>query len=179
MKIGIAGVGGIGSNIAVNLVRSGIKKIKYGDFDRVEKSNLNRQFYFKDQIGMLKIDALYENLRRIDENIEVEKKEIKFNKENIKEYFQDCDIVVEGFDSKESKCIFMEEFYKSGKLIVSASGIAGIDTEKIKVKKLGENVYVVGDFEKDIKEYKVMSHKVACVAAKMTEIIMEFLLKKE
>jgi sulfur carrier protein ThiS adenylyltransferase len=58
MNIGIAGVGGIGSNVAVNLVRSGIASLKIVDFDRVEPSNLNRQFYFHDQIGRLKVEAL-------------------------------------------------------------------------------------------------------------------------
>lgn len=54
MKIGIAGAGGIGSNVAANLVRSGVTSLKIVDFDRVESSNLNRQFYFSDQIGCLK-----------------------------------------------------------------------------------------------------------------------------
>ena len=49
MKIGIAGTGGIGSNVAMHLVRSGITNLKFGDFDRIEKSNLNRQFYFEEQ----------------------------------------------------------------------------------------------------------------------------------
>ncbi len=65
MKIGIAGAGGIGSNVAVNLVRSSASALKIVDFDRVELSNLNRQFYFHDQIGRFKVEALAENLRRI------------------------------------------------------------------------------------------------------------------
>ena len=46
MKIGIAGAGGLGSNVAVHLVRSGISSLKICDFDVIENSNLNRQFYF-------------------------------------------------------------------------------------------------------------------------------------
>ncbi len=45
MRIGIAGAGGLGSNVAVNLVRTGITSIKIVDFDEIEESNLNRQFY--------------------------------------------------------------------------------------------------------------------------------------
>ena len=63
MKIGIAGVGGIGSNVALNLVRSGVMQLKLIDFDRVEPGNLNRQFYFADQIGLFKVEALKINLR--------------------------------------------------------------------------------------------------------------------
>ena len=44
--IGIAGAGGIGSNVAVNLVRSGVDNFIIADFDKIEESNLNRQYYF-------------------------------------------------------------------------------------------------------------------------------------
>ena len=82
MKIGIAGTGGIGSNVAMHLVRSGITNLKFGDFDRIEKSNLNRQFYFEEQIGKYKSETLKENLTKISQgNYEVEV--IKFEKENI------------------------------------------------------------------------------------------------
>ena len=47
-RIGIAGAGGLGSNCAMALVRSGITKLIIADFDSVDESNLNRQFYFHD-----------------------------------------------------------------------------------------------------------------------------------
>jgi len=52
--VGIAGLGGLGSAIAVALARVGVGKLIVADFDVVEPSNLNRQQYFVDQIGMLK-----------------------------------------------------------------------------------------------------------------------------
>ncbi len=72
MNIGIAGVGGIGSNVAIILVRSGIDTLTLVDFDRVEAANLNRQFYFADQVGRLKVAMLAENLRRIRPGIAIE-----------------------------------------------------------------------------------------------------------
>ena len=72
MKIGIAGAGGLGSNVALNLVRSGIDAFRIVDFDCVEASNLNRQFYFRDQIGRPKVEALRENLQRIRPEVEVD-----------------------------------------------------------------------------------------------------------
>ena len=110
MKIGIAGTGGIGSNVAMHLVRSGITNLKFGDFDRIEKSNLNRQFYFEEQIGKYKSETLKENLTKISQgNYEVEV--IKFEKENMREFFKDCDIVVDGFDKKEYKALLLEEVF--------------------------------------------------------------------
>ena len=66
MKIGIAGCGGIGSNVAYHLTRLGLTNLKFGDYDIVEKSNLNRQFFFKGQIGDYKSEALVKNLERIE-----------------------------------------------------------------------------------------------------------------
>ena len=172
MKIGILGAGGIGSNVAVNLVRSGITNFKIADFDRVELSNLNRQFYFYDQIGKPKVQGLKENLEKIDPSVEIEIIDKKIEKDNIKELFSDCDILVEAFDKKEYKKLLIEEFYSSNKIIVSASGIAHHNVDDISTKKFGENIYVVGDFKKGIEEYKTYSPKVLIVASIMSNIIM-------
>ena len=110
MKIGIAGVGGIGSNVAMHLVRSGITNLKFGDFDTIEHSNLNRQFYFRNQIGNPKALCLRNNLKLIDETGNYDSYN-KIHKENIKDFFKDCDIIVDGFDKKEYKSILVEELY--------------------------------------------------------------------
>ena len=60
--IGIAGCGGLGSNCAIALARIGIGKLIIVDFDSIDKSNLNRQYYFIDQIGKPKVDALEYNI---------------------------------------------------------------------------------------------------------------------
>ena len=131
MKIGIAGAGGIGSNVAVHLVRSGVESIKIADFDRIEKSNLNRQFYFYDQIGMYKSEAVKLNLDRIGSSTKIESVNIKIEAENIEELFNDCDIVVEAFDKKEYKRILVELLGAKGKRIVSASGIGGTECHTV------------------------------------------------
>lgn len=173
MKIGIAGSGGIGSNVAVHLVRAGVKELKFGDFDVIEESNLNRQFYFKDQIGKYKAEMLYENLKRINPDGDFQYNIIKFERENIKEFFQDCDIIIEGFDKKEYKSMLVEELYPLGKLIISASGIASYDCKEIQIKETEKNLYIVGDFQKDISCYKTYSHKVSVIAALMAEIALK------
>ncbi len=173
MKIGIAGVGGIGSNVAVHLVRSGVKELKFGDFDIVENSNLNRQFYFKDQIGKYKAEALYENLKKIKPDGDFQYNIIKFDKDNIKDFFKECNIIIEGFDRKEYKSMLIEELHSSEKIIISASGIASHDCEKIKIKNLGNNLYIIGDFQKDISRYKTYSHKVGVISALMAEIALK------
>ena len=110
MRIGIAGAGGLGSNVAFNLVRTGVDKLKIVDFDEVDHSNLNRQFYFKDQVGHRKVRALYENLKRINPSIDITIVDRKLEKENINEIFSDCDIIVEAFDKNIYKSMLIEEF---------------------------------------------------------------------
>ena len=88
MRIGIAGVGGMGWNVAFHLVRTGVTELKFGDFDKIEESNLNRQFFFKDQVGKYKAEALYENLKRINPDGDFQYEIIKFERERCSRVFQ-------------------------------------------------------------------------------------------
>ncbi len=171
MKIGIAGAGGIGSNVAVNLVRSGVKCIKLVDFDRLEPSNLNRQFYFEDQIGRFKAEVLCENLQRIDATCRVEPLVLKLDRENITDIFSDCGLIVEGFDSIAAKKMLLEVLAADNRPVVSASGIAGSAMDRIRTRRLG-SCHIVGDFSTDCQDAPLYAHKVIGVAAIMTDIIL-------
>lgn len=172
MKIGIAGSGGIGSNVAVNLVRSGVKHIKVVDFDQVEASNLNRQFYFKDQIGHPKVEMLAINLKRIDPELTVETLLLKLDAANIAPTFADCDLVVEGFDGQVHKKLLLEALADTDKPVVSASGIAGHGMEDIRIHQMG-NCVIVGDFKTDCRQAKLYAPKVSVIAAIMAGIVLE------
>ncbi|GLI55689.1 hypothetical protein PM10SUCC1_12030 [Propionigenium maris DSM 9537] len=171
-KIGIAGAGGLGSNVAVNLVRSGVDNIKVADFDVIDESNLNRQFYFKDQVGRIKVEALRENLTRINPDLSIEVRDMKLDKSNMREFFSDCDIVVEAFDKSKYKSMLLEHVGRK-ELIVCGSGIGHYNLEEIGIKKMGKNIYIVGDFSSDIKDCKTYSTKVQIVASMMANIVME------
>jgi sulfur carrier protein ThiS adenylyltransferase len=171
MKIGIAGVGGIGSNVAVLLVRNGLTQLKLVDFDRVDLSNLNRQYYFSDQVGRLKVEMLATNLTRICPDALLEVEAAKITRANIGNMFSDCDIVVEGFDNQEDKKLLLEHFGESGTAVFSACGIAGYDLDRIRTRTMGIAT-VVGDFTSDCADLPVLSHKVIAVAAKITELIV-------
>ena len=171
MKVGIAGVGGIGSNVAVNLVRSGIDALKIVDFDRVEPSNLNRQFYFHDQIGRFKVEALMENLRRIRPEVRIEALVKRIVADNCLDLFSDCELIVEGFDSRADKKMLVEQLAGS-RVVVSACGIAGSDCTTIRTRQLG-NCTIAGDFTTDCDEAPLYVHKVATVANYMTQCILQ------
>ncbi|MFT5697326.1 MAG: sulfur carrier protein ThiS adenylyltransferase [Desulforhopalus sp.] len=171
MRVGIAGVGGIGSNVAVNLVRSGIRKFTLADFDTVEESNLNRQFYFKDQIGQAKVAMLRDNLLRIDAELDIEVFPERLDNINIIDVFTGCDVIVEGFDQTCDKKMLIESFAGDSRPIVSASGIAGSCIDNLSSRRLG-NCTIVGDFTTDCKDAQLYAHKVVAVAASMTDILL-------
>jgi sulfur carrier protein ThiS adenylyltransferase len=170
MKIGIAGVGGIGSNVAVNLVRSGIDWLRIVDFDRVEISNLNRQFYFHDQIGRLKVEALTENLTRIRPDLRIDARAVRIDAANCRALFADCDLIVEGFDRQADKKMLLETF-GTERIVVSACGIAGADLGEIRSRRLG-GCRIVGDFATDCADAPLFAHKVSTVANHMSAVIL-------
>jgi sulfur carrier protein ThiS adenylyltransferase len=171
MRVGIAGAGGIGSNVAVLLLRSGIRDLVIADFDRIEPSNLNRQFYFADQVGQLKAPTLAENLRRIDPLVRVEAHVTRLGATNMAELFHDADVVVEGFDGAKDKKILLETFAGSNKLVVSASGVAGLELDHVETRRVG-NCHVVGDFHTEAETDNLYAPKVHLVAALMSSIVL-------
>lgn len=145
--IGIAGAGGLGSNCAAHLVRAGIRKLVIADFDVVSESNLNRQFFFADQIGMKKIDALRENLLRIEPELELDCRDCAVTAENAAAVFAGCGIVVEAFDCARAKCALLDALRGGSKPVVAASGIGGWGRSgAIGITRLA-NFYFIGDGE--------------------------------
>lgn len=149
-RVAIAGVGGLGSNVAISLARVGVGYIKIIDFDVVEPSNLNRQQYFIKHIGMKKCEALKELLGDINPFIEVESIDMMVKSDNIKDLFEDVDIVIEAFDGPENKAMIVREVLLQTQKpkIISASGMAGYYSNNlIKTKKVNSRLYMCGDFE--------------------------------
>ena len=172
MKIGVAGCGGIGSNVAMLLVRAGIKNFTLVDFDKIETSNLNRQFFFKKQIDSYKASTLEENLKSINPNLNINSFIEKINENNILNFFAACDIIFDAFDKKEFKTLLIENY--SNKYIVSANGIGGRELESIKTLTFNK-LNIVGDFYSDISDYQTYSTKVTFIACIMENKILDIL----
>jgi len=174
-KIGIAGAGGLGSNCAACLVRVGFRRFTIADFDGVDAANLDRQFYFEDQVGMKKVEALQTNLLRINPCLELQMFPVELESGNIMEIFRDCDVVVECLDRAEAKSMLVSALLTSGKLIVSASGLGGYgSSDDIKVRKLKPNLVLIGDLASDIEKAPALSPRVSIAAAKQADVVLEF-----
>ncbi|MHB1455369.1 MAG: sulfur carrier protein ThiS adenylyltransferase ThiF [Armatimonadota bacterium] len=178
VKVGIAGAGGLGSNCAAALVRTGFRHIKIADFDVVDYSNLNRQFYFVKQVGQSKVEALKENLISINPAVDIEIIPVKLEADNVAEHFADCDVVVEAFDRAEYKKLIVETFIGSSKLLVAASGLAGWgNSDRIKVHRIKENFYLIGDLVTGVgPDVPPLAPCVFIAAAKQADVVLSYAL---
>ncbi|PMQ02025.1 MAG: thiamine biosynthesis protein ThiF [Dictyoglomus sp. NZ13-RE01] len=176
-KVVIAGCGGLGSNVAVSLVRSGFCHLYLIDHDYVEISNLNRQAYFYDQIGLPKVIALKENLLRINKDINVLTFQEFINRENVYKLLSHGDIIVEAVDDKETKLLLLETAHMLNKKIVMANGVCGFgDVEKISIKRF-KNTTIIGDFESDNSTIPPYAPKVSVVANMQCDEVLRIVLK--
>ena len=182
-RVGIAGAGGLGSNCAAALARSGIGTIVICDFDTVEEANLNRQFYFADQAGMYKTIALKENIYRIDPRIMVLNHEVQLTPENIPLIFSGCDVIVEAFDQAVMKEMLVEtvQRYMSGIPLIIGSGMAGWgNNETIRCRKIDEYLYVCGDETTEVSDdLPPFAPRVGIVSHMQANLVIDILMKIE
>lgn len=182
-RVGIAGLGGLGSNAAVSLARLGIGKLVIVDFDVVEPSNLNRQYYFTRHIGMKKTEALKEVLKDCNPFVEVEAKDIFLNEKNIEHIFKDVDIIVEAYDNPACKAVLVNTVLSKmkDKKIVAASGLAGFETANTVVtRKIKDNFYIVGDMETGACVGRgLMSPRVGVAANHEANAVLRLILNEE
>lgn len=146
--VGVAGLGGLGSAVAVALARVGAGRLVLADFDMVEPSNLNRQQYFTDQIGLPKTEALRANLHRINPYVALEPAQVRLTPENVPVVFRDVQVLVEAFDRAEEKAMLVESFTAAypDRPVVVASGLAGHGPNNtVRTRMLGRRIVVVGD----------------------------------
>jgi sulfur carrier protein ThiS adenylyltransferase len=145
--VGIAGCGGLGSNAAVALVRAGVGRLILIDHDVVEKSNLNRQAFFLEDIGRPKVEALASRLRSINPGLLLEVHRLALDPASVAAVFASAQLLVEAFDRAENKHWLIEAWCRAfpERPIVVASGLAGVGaTEAMRVRRAGR-IIVCGD----------------------------------
>ena len=177
--VGIAGLGGLGSNIAMLLARSGVGEIVIADFDTVELSNIHRQNYPLDSVGMKKTTATAKEIERINPWCKVEQHDVNITKDNIS-IFSDCDVVCEAFDDAEQKIMLIESLSEMNKKIISGNGMAGIaSANSIITKKVGSDIYICGDGITDVKDNSLMPSRVTVCAAHQANAAIRIILGLE
>ena len=180
--VAVCGLGGLGSNIAIALARAGIGKLILIDFDRVDITNLHRQQYKADQIGMYKTVALAENLKEIAPYISLEIHTERITEDNVLTLLKDADIICEAFDDAECKAMLTEIVLTEmrDKYLVAASGMAGLyDANRIKTRKVTSRFYLCGDEESDVADgLGLVSSRVMVCAAHQALTVLRILAKQ-
>ena len=180
--VAVCGLGGLGSNIAIALVRAGVGKLILIDFDRVDITNLHRQQYKISQIGMHKTDALTVNLREIAPYIELEVHTERITEDNVITLLQDADIICEAFDDAECKAMLTNTVLSEmpDKYLVAASGMAGMGvTNSIRTRRITSRFYLCGDETSEVSDgIGLVAPRVALCAAHEAHAVLRILAKQ-
>ncbi len=179
--IGVAGLGGLGSNIACALARSGAGTIIAADFDTVELSNINRQMYTLKHLGMKKTLAIKEIISEINPFCNVITYDMFIDEKNCTEIFGGCQIVCEAFDNAQSKAVLVNTLLSSNKKVkvISGSGMAGFGrANDITTRTISDRFFICGDMKTDVADGEGLtaSRVMICAghqASKAVEIILK------
>ncbi len=181
--VGIAGLGGLGSVVAIALARVGVGTLILADFDVVEPSNLNRQQYYVHQIGMPKVEALRENLSKINPCVSIRTHRERLDPTNMERIFRDAEVVVEAFDRADQKAMLINAVSEQmpGKYVVAASGVAGYgDNNEIQTVRFSSKIFIVGDQKTAARPgVGLMAPRVGIAAHHQANLVLRILLGEE
>lgn len=177
--IGIAGCGGLGSNCAMALARVGVGALVIADFDVVTLENLNRQYYFRDQIGQKKVLALRENIKKVNPDIDVQAHDVCLGPDEVADIFKNCQVIVEAFDRADMKLMIIETVTERfpDKFIIAASGLAGYgQNNALRTRRLG-SLFICGDEVNEVSaDLPPLAPRVGIVAAMQANQALEIIL---
>jgi sulfur carrier protein ThiS adenylyltransferase len=147
-RVGVAGLGGLGSAAALALARMGVGELVLADFDLVEPSNLNRQQFRVEDIGLRKTEAMGRQLASVNPCVRVTTHPVVLDEGNVGTIFQGADVLLECLDRAEAKAMIIRAAAASlpETYLVGASGVAGYgESNSIRTLRLGDRVFMVGD----------------------------------
>lgn len=176
-SVGIIGAGGLGSNVAIMLARSGVRNMTLIDPDIVDASNLNRQAYFPADVGVPKVLALARHLTALEPAMRLAVHMLAVTGEKAKALLDGCPIVVEAVDQAETKVLLYELFAREKALYVTASGMGGTGGPPMTCRKPRPNVAAVGDFTSAVDAARPpLAPRVMQAAALQADAVLEHIL---
>ncbi|MEE0982127.1 MAG: thiamine biosynthesis protein ThiF [Acutalibacteraceae bacterium] len=180
--VAICGLGGLGSNIAFALARAGIGKLILIDFDSVDITNLHRQQYKANQIGMNKTEALKDNLLEIAPYVAIETHSVRISEDNAEELLKNADVICEAFDDAECKAMLVNIVTERmpEKYLVAASGMAGFGSANtIQTRRISKRFYICGDGTSDVQsEGSLVATRVMLCAAHQAHTVLRILTEQ-
>lgn len=181
-KVAIVGLGGLGSNVALWLARLGVGQLLLYDFDKVELSNLNRQYYFLEDVGQYKATALLRHLKAVNPYGNYCSRVVRLTEDNLPELLSEAHIVCEALDKPEAKALVVNGVLESfpDKYLVSASGLAGFaSSASMQVRRVTPHFYLCGDGISDMLQLPLCGARVGLCAAQEALTIARIILQME
>lgn len=135
----IVGLGGVGGYVAIMLARAGVSNFTLIDFDKVEESNINRQYVATiDTVGRYKTEVLKNLMLEINPQINIEIKTERLTEENLSSLINiTTNFCADCIDSVKDKVALCSYCYFNNIPIVSAMGAGNrIDMPEFKVMDL-------------------------------------------
>ena len=132
-RVLIAGVGGLGCQLSVQLASMGVGYLRLVDRDVVEMSNLQRQhLYGVDVVGYPKVEAAQMRLRKVNPFIDIEAIPASINNRTASKLVEDVDLIVDGLDRLTPRlalnraCVELEIPYVYGAVITHVGNVSTI-----------------------------------------------------
>ena len=180
--VAICGLGGLGSNIAFALAHAGVGKLILIDFDSIDITNLHRQQYKANQIGMSKTEALKDNLLEISPYVTIETHSVRIFENNAEVLLEKADIICEAFDDAECKAMLVNIVTERmpEKYLVAASGMAGMGSANtIQTRRISKRFYLCGDGTSDVQaEGSLVATRVMLCAAHQAHTVLRILTEQ-
>lgn len=181
-RVAVAGLGGLGSHIAIMLARTGVGHLHLIDFDVVEPSNLNRQAYKVKHLGLPKACALAEEIHEVNPFVTVTAESLRLTEENIPELLAEDLIICEAFDNPSAKAMLVNTVTAAfpDKYIVAASGMAGYGSSNaIVTRKITDHFYLCGDGNTAAQPGQgLMAPRVMICAGHQANMVLRLLLQE-
>ena len=126
MRVGIIGIGGVGSWAVEALARSGVGALTLIDLDSIAESNINRQIHALDiTLGQAKVQAMRERIELINPYCRVDTVEDFVEPENAGALLDNFDVVIDAVDSVRAKIAIILSCRQAGIRIIVAGGAGG------------------------------------------------------
>lgn len=147
-RVAVAGLGGLGSHIAIFLARAGVGCLHLIDFDTVDASNLHRQCYRREHVGLHKTEALRREILEIVPACRVVTDTVQVTAANIETLFATDPLVCEAFDNPDAKALLVNTLLErfAHTRVIAASGMAGCGrANSLVTRKITDRLYLCGD----------------------------------
>ncbi len=125
-RIGIVGIGGVGTWVAEALARSGVGNLTLIDMDHVSESNTNRQIHaLDDEYGKAKVQAMAQRIRAIHPGARVIAIEDFITPQNVATLVSGLELVVDCIDELAAKAALLAHARDAAIAVVSCGAAGG------------------------------------------------------